>query len=45
MLSARAAEVPVVVAGYGYCDKLPAELGGDAVIRSFAELIPALERL
>ena len=45
VLSARAAGVPVVVAGYGYCDKPPAELGGDAVIRSFAELIPALERL
>ena len=45
VLSARAAGVPVVVAGYGYCDKPPAELGGDAVIQSLAELIPALERM
>lgn len=45
VLSARAAGVPVVVAGYGYCDKAPAELGGDAVIHSFDELIPTLERL
>ena len=45
VLSARAAQVPVVVAGYGYCDKAPAELGGDAVIRSLDELIPALESI
>lgn len=45
VLSARAAGVPVIVAGYGYCDKPPAELGGDAVIMSFDELIPALEKL
>ncbi|MXO74476.1 phosphoglycolate phosphatase [Altererythrobacter aerius] len=43
--AARAAGVPVVVAGYGYCDRPPTELGGDAVIDSFAELVPALERL
>ncbi len=45
VLSARAAGVPVVVAAYGYCDKPPAELGGDAVIGAFGELIPALEAL
>jgi len=45
VLSARAAGVPVVIAGYGYCDKPPSELGGDAVVQSFAELIPALERI
>jgi phosphoglycolate phosphatase len=45
VLSARAAGVPVVVAAYGYCDKPAAELGGDAVIQSFAQLIPALEAL
>ncbi|MGX7952160.1 HAD-IA family hydrolase [Tsuneonella sp. HG249] len=45
VLSARAAGVPVIVAGYGYCDKPPADLGGDAVIMGFGELIPALERL
>ncbi len=43
--SARAAGVPVVVAAYGYCDRPPAELGGDALIGSFAELIPVLEAL
>lgn len=45
VLSARAAGVPVIVAGYGYCDKPPAQLCGDAVIMGFRELIPALERL
>ncbi|MFA9199813.1 MAG: HAD-IA family hydrolase [Cypionkella sp.] len=43
--SARAAGVPVVVAGYGYCDRPPEELGGDAVIMGFDELLPALEAL
>lgn len=43
--AARAAQVPVVVAGYGYCDKPPAELGGDAVIDSLSGLIPALQTL
>ena len=45
VLAAQAAGVPVVAAGYGYCDKPPHELGADAVIGSFAELIPALENL
>ncbi len=45
VLSARAAGVPVVVAAYGYCDKPPAELGGDVIIANFAELIPALETM
>ncbi|MGN6498459.1 MAG: HAD hydrolase-like protein [Tsuneonella sp.] len=45
VLAARAAGVPVVVTGYGYCDKAPAELGGDAVVHHFDELIPALESL
>lgn len=43
--AARGADVPVVVAGYGYCDAAPKELGGDAVIDSLTDLIPALERL
>ncbi|MCR2833278.1 HAD family hydrolase [Parerythrobacter lacustris] len=43
--AARAAQVPVVVAAYGYCDKPPHELGGDAVIDSFGGLIPALRAL
>jgi phosphoglycolate phosphatase len=41
--AARAAGVPVVVAGYGYNDRPAQELGGDAVIESLAELIPLLE--
>jgi phosphoglycolate phosphatase len=43
--AARGAEVPVIAAGYGYCDLAPHELGADAVIDSLDQLIPALERL
>ncbi len=43
--AAKAAGVPVIVAAYGYCDKPPHELGGDAVIDSFDGLISALESL
>ncbi len=43
--AARGANVPIVVAGYGYCDKPPHELGGDAVIESLSGLILALEQL
>lgn len=43
--AARGAEVPVIAAAYGYCDRAPHELGADAVIDSLSELIPALERL
>lgn len=43
--AAKAAGVPVVVAAYGYCDKPPQELGGDAVIDSLDQLIPALAGL
>lgn len=43
--AARAADVPVIAAAYGYCDKPPHELGADAVIDSLDALIPALERL
>jgi phosphoglycolate phosphatase len=45
VMSARAAGVPVVVAGYGYCDRPVAELAGDAVIDSLYDLVPALETL
>ncbi len=45
VMAARAANVPVIAAGYGYCDKPPHELGADAVIDSLGELIPALQRL
>lgn len=43
--SARAAKVPVIAAGYGYCDVPPHELGADAIIANFNELIPALQSL
>ena len=43
VMAARAAAVPVVVAGYGFCDKPANELGGDAVIDSLADLVPLLE--
>ena len=43
--AAKAANTPVVVAAYGYCDASPHELGGDAVIDSLAGLIPALRTL
>lgn len=43
--AARAAGVPVIAAAYGYCDRPPHELGADAVIDSFADLIPALAGL
>lgn len=43
--AARAAGVPFVAAAYGYCDAPPQDLGADAVIDSFAELIPALQGL
>jgi phosphoglycolate phosphatase len=43
--AAKSAGVPVIAAAYGYCDKPPQDLGADAVIDSFSELIPALESL
>lgn len=43
--AAKAAQVPVIVAAYGYCDKPAHELGGDAVIDSLDELISALKTL
>lgn len=43
VMAARAAGLPVVVAGYGFNDKPAQELGGDAVIDSLAELVPLLE--
>jgi phosphoglycolate phosphatase len=43
VMAARAAQVPVVVAGYGFNDRPARELGGDAVIDSLAELVPLLE--
>lgn len=43
--AARAANVPVIGARYGYCDKPRGELGADAEIDSLADLVPALARL
>ncbi|MFM7350145.1 MAG: HAD hydrolase-like protein [Erythrobacter sp.] len=43
--AAKGAGVPFVAAAYGYCDKPARELGADAVIDSFGELIPALAAL
>lgn len=42
--AARAADLPVVVAGYGFCDAPPGDLGGDAVIAALDELVPLLSR-
>lgn len=43
--AARGANVPVIAAAYGYCDKPPHELGADAVIDSLDGLISVLETL
>lgn len=43
--AARSAGVPFVAAAYGYCDAAPQDMGADAVIDSFAGLIPALAGL
>lgn len=43
--AAKAAGVPVVAAAYGYCDAPPQDLGADAVIDSFADLISVLASL
>ena len=43
--AAKAAGVPVIAAAYGYCDMPPRELGADAVIERFDQLLPALEAL
>lgn len=43
--AARAANVPVIGAAYGYCDRAPHELGADAVIDSLEGLISALETI
>lgn len=45
MRAARAANVPVVAACYGYCDKSREELGADAEIDSLGQLVDVLEQL
>ena len=41
----RAAGLPSVAVSFGFCDAAPDQLGADAVIDHFDELIPALARL
>ena len=43
--AARAAGMPCVAVGFGFNDLPPQELGADAVIGHFDELVPALENL
>ena len=43
--TARAAGIPFVAVSFGFSDRPVAELGADAVIDSYAELIETLERL
>lgn len=45
IVAARTAGVPSVAVSFGYNDRPPGQLGADAVIEAFAELIPTLERL
>jgi phosphoglycolate phosphatase len=45
VLAARAAGVPSVAVSFGFNDRPASELGADAVIDHFAELVPALARL
>ncbi|MFS0770736.1 HAD-IA family hydrolase [Sphingomonas sp. 1P08PE] len=43
--AAKAAGIPVVACSFGFLDRPAAELGADAVIDGFDELVPTLERL
>lgn len=43
--AARAAGLPSVAVSFGFCDAPPHQLGADAVIHHFDELVPALARL
>jgi phosphoglycolate phosphatase len=43
--TARAANIPCVAVSFGFTDRPPGELGANALIDHFDELIPALERL
>lgn len=43
--AARAASVPSVAVTFGYSEVSPAELGADALIDHYDELLPALERI
>ena len=43
--AAAAAAIPCVVLSFGFHDRPPEQLGGDALIDHFDELVPALQRL
>lgn len=43
--TAQAARVPFIAVSFGFSDRPPEQLGADALIHRYAELIPALERL
>lgn len=43
--TARAAGVPFVAVSFGFSDRPVGELGADAVIHAYGELVPALRRL
>lgn len=43
--AARAAEMPSIAVSFGFCDAPPHELGADAVIDHFDELLPTLAGL
>lgn len=43
--TARAAALPFVAVGFGFSDRPVGELGADAVIDAYAELVPALKSL
>lgn len=43
--AAKAAAIPVIAVSFGFPDRPAGTLGADAVIDSYAELIPALRRL
>ena len=43
--AARNAGAPVIVTSFGYTDIAPRELGADAVIDSYAELVETIERV
>ncbi len=43
--AARAAQVPSVVLSFGFADMPPEDMGGDAVIDHYRDLVPVLETL
>jgi phosphoglycolate phosphatase len=45
VLAARAAGIPVVAVSFGFNDRPADELGADALIGHFDELVGVLERL